>query len=143
MKAVKVGIIGASLCAAVAITFFFGGSEVIPDDPSTETLWQCVKCEHSFKLTLPQLTKELSKVGDQPPIFCPKCNQREAWQPMACFRCSTLFFGPEVPGVPGICPKCPIDDQPAPIIEEAPRRPASDGPPNPDAAPERPRPKQV
>jgi hypothetical protein len=142
VKATKIGIIVAALGAAIIITLFFGGEEPPPDDASTNTLWKCVECEHSFSLTARELDKEYERTTGTIPLYCPKCSKKTVYQPMACLRCNTLFFGPEVPGVPGVCPKCKPEEQPSPLIEEAPIH-EGEATPEEQAEPEKPKPKSV
>lgn len=139
MKAVKIGIIFLALGAAIVITLFFGDAEEAPNDAITITQWKCVECEHSFELNAAALDREYSKTEGKLPLYCPKCGKQTAYQPMACLRCNTLFFGPEVPGQPGICPVCKPEDQVPPVIEEEQPKPDPSLPP--ELQPERPRPR--
>ena len=112
MKSVKIGIIVACLAAAVAITFLFGGEEAIPEAMEGTTHWKCTACDHEFELKDSQLFKEQERANSPSPLYCPKCSELKAYQPMACYTCNTLFFGPEVPGASGQCPKCRPDAVP-------------------------------
>lgn len=134
MKGLKVGIIVVGFVAAALILWRFGtGKEAVPDTPETKNLWKCSdrECGHEYEMTAKQADdarrREFKEGESWPPAICPKCGQQMAHRCQKCPDCGTVFFGPEVPGSTGACPKCypdekpPEPDLPVEEGEEAPR----------------------
>lgn len=143
----------ATVMLAIAIALLWGSlsydaGAVLPDDDSTKTLWMCSlpECGQSFFLTARQAQQAMEK-GPQPwpPAICPQCKNQKAYQAQQCPDCGTKYFGSEVPGYTGACPKChpevrPLEEFLSPEDEDDP----SSGPtPDNGDAPPRPRPKTV
>ena len=141
MKGLKIGFVVIAFALAVAITLMRSdGDETLPDTDDSKTLWKCTACEHQFEMTAREVAhaKEKAK-GDA--VHCPKCQQVKAYQLMACYTCQTLFFGTEVPGSTGECPKCRPDAEP--WIEPEPIPVDEDDPYEPEQRRKRERPKSV
>ncbi len=112
VKGLKIAFIVAALAAAAGITFLWGeDSGAVALVQGMKSAWKCAACGHPFELTPLQegAAVELSR-GE--PIHCPECSKTTAWRLMACMRCGTLFFPPDVPEQSGQCPKCPPELQP-------------------------------
>lgn len=117
MKTLKIGIIVAALGAAFAIFLFGDEGQVPPDTDESKTVWQCTACEHRVEWTALQVQQEYGK-AEGVPFICPNCKETAVYQLMACLTCRTLFFGSEVPGETGQCPKCrPDAELPIPPVE--------------------------
>lgn len=127
MKFVKIGIIVASLGAAVAITWLYGDDQPrLPDTDASNTLWKCTACEREFALTAHQAGLAQAQAHGVP-IECVHCRKVKAYQLMACLKCNTRFFGSEVPGESGQCPKCNPDAEPwLPETRQAPEEEEND-----------------
>jgi hypothetical protein len=135
VKGLKIGIIVVGfVVAALFFWRFVSGKEASPDAPEeTKTLWKCSNrtCGHEYAMTAPQAeearTKDAKEGEAWPPAVCPKCGQRTVYTCQKCEVCGTVFFGPEVPGSTGACPKCypevkpPPPDEPVEEGQEAPR----------------------
>ncbi len=98
----------ACLAAAVLIFVFTsgGGDEKPPKGEELITQWKCKACGDEFKLKSSEWEAAEVKAGGSQPLFCPKCGQKEAYQPMECPLHNLFYFGPEVPDSPGVCPEC-------------------------------------
>lgn len=132
MKAAKIGIAVALLVVAAIILWRYTlRAEQIPDTEETRALWMCSsdECLHVFEMTAREEAEaqKLAEGQPWPPGVCPKCGKRTAYHAQKCPECETVFFGPEVEGWTGACPKCYPDEKPPeeyyPIEEgeEAPR----------------------
>lgn len=139
MKGMKVGIAVVLLVAAGIITWKFSlrpAAEAKGED--TSITWMCSDkdCSHVFSMTANetlQLQQKEEKPGEPwPPSSCPKCKARTAWPAQKCEKCGTMFFGPEVKGWTGACPKCHPDVKP-PEEFEAPSAPGEAPKPRPKA----------
>lgn len=104
-KKLKLGIIAGALVSAVTITFLYSAEGSLPDTDESKTLWKCTACQKTFELTAREAARAQHKAGGVP-IACRYCDEVKAYQVMACPKCGTLFFGSEVPGHDGHCPKC-------------------------------------
>ncbi len=142
MKALKIGIAVVLLAAALAITMLTGdGSEPLPDTPESNVKWRCSDCEHTYDLSSLKSAEAQTRAGATAPIHCAKCDVKAAYQVIGCPECGTLYFGSEAPGSTGQCPKCNPDASP---WEPGGGFDRGDGmPENPEAAPPKPRPKNV
>ncbi len=139
-KGLKIAFIVVALAAAAGIPFFWGkdpGAVALADD--VKGAWQCTECAHRFDLTAREEQSAIERTGGEP-IHCAGCAKKAAWRLMACMRCGTLFFPPDVPEQSGRCPKCPPELQPRP--EEPSAEPGAE-PIEPDGPQKRVRPKSV
>jgi len=106
-KNVKIGVIVAALGTAVMLFLFRSKAvEPVPDTPETAVGYQCRICKAVFDLTPTELTKEVERAGQDFPLFCEACSEKEAYRVATCDKCSGKYFGPEVPGSTGACPVC-------------------------------------
>jgi len=133
VKAAKlaIAVVLFAIAAVLAVRNLRGGHGV-PDTPESRTQWMCSACLHPFQMTARE-AEEAARRGPPPwpPAFCPQCRAKKAYVAMRCPNCGTFFFGPEVEGYTGECPKCrPPPPPPPPPPEE-------DG----STVPEQPRPK--
>jgi hypothetical protein len=130
VQRVKIAIIVVGFPLAALILWRCYPREVVPNTPETKTLWRCTDkdCSHEFELTAKQVMD--ATMQGPPPIDCPKCKQKKAFSCQRCEKCGTVYFGVEVPGATGRCPKCEPEakpPEPEPQPEEgqpAPRRKA-------------------
>ena len=108
MKKLKVGIIVVCLAVAVTVTLVFSPTEEpIPDTDESQTQWMCRACSHVFMLTAREHAAETARGPEpSPPLYCPKCGKKEAYRAAKCSKCGTVYFGAQVPGATGACPKC-------------------------------------
>lgn len=122
MKQLKIGIIIVALSGAALIYFITRtGADPIPDTDESATEWMCQKCEHVFSLTAMAAGDEYVRAGGRPPLYCPACSEAHAYRVATCPTCGTKHFGFDVPGQPGVCPKCFPDEpyhDPLPKIED-------------------------
>lgn len=119
MKNIKIGIIVAALGLAAVITYLTHGDQPIADDLSSEkSVWMCSECKTITKLSEREVESECRKLKDSPPLICEKCTLQKLYQVITCPVCETYFFGAEVPGSPGECPKCKPDAVPPPEQED-------------------------
>ncbi len=122
MKQAKIAIIVVALSGSALIYFITrSGADPIPDTPESATGWMCQECEHVFSLTAMAAGEEYRRAGGQPPLFCPACNEKQAYRAATCSTCGTKYFGFEVPGQPGVCPKCHPNEpyyEPVPKIDD-------------------------
>jgi hypothetical protein len=104
----KIGIITVIACALALVLFFQGGrANPVGGGADTRTQWLCKSCTHNFLLT----AKEVAQRADPDPrhwapLVCPECKQKQAYQALVCPKCKTIYFGSDVPGETGQCPKC-------------------------------------
>lgn len=117
MKNLKVIIIVLGLGGA-GLMFFMNmkKEEPIPDTPESKSLWMCNACQKTVEWTTKQEYENSGSAA--PPLFCPSCKARELYRAQKCEQCGTVFFGADVPGSSGVCPKCHPDVKPAPPPEE-------------------------
>ncbi|MBN2562775.1 MAG: hypothetical protein JXQ75_17770 [Phycisphaerae bacterium] len=114
MKNLKVAIVVVALAAAAVIAWHYGsGDRDIPDDEGTKTLWMCSECKHVFEMT----AREVSEARDRgpkpwPPAICPACGEQKSYLAQKCPQCGTVYFGSEVEGGTGACPKCHPEVEP-------------------------------
>jgi len=102
------------LVAAGAIYHFRSVESPPAETEDSAMLWCCRECHHSYKLTPSQTKVEAAKAGSEFPLICPKCGKKEAYRALICEYCETMYFGNEVPGSTGACPKCfpPVPNDP-------------------------------
>ncbi len=142
MKSLKIGVAVVLLAAALAITLFVGdGAEPLADTAESSVKWRCTGCEHTFDLSALKSAEAQRRAQGTAPIHCAKCDEKTAYQVIGCSDCGTLFFGSEVPGSTGQCPKC--NPEASPWEPGGGFNGEGDTPENPDAPPPKPRPKNV
>ena len=132
MKGAKIGIaVVLFLAAAVIFWRYTIRPDQIPDAEEARATWMCSDddCHHAFEMTIAEEAEAQKLAGGQPwpPAVCRKCGKRTAYHAQKCPECGTMYFGPEVEGWTGACPKCYPDEKPPeeyyPVEEgeEAPR----------------------
>jgi len=104
----KLGIVVVIACA-VALAFVFQGGLADPlaagDDSQTQ--WMCKSCSHCFLLTARQVAQRADRDPRRwAPLDCPQCGRKQAYLALACPKCQTIYFGQDVPGELGQCPRC-------------------------------------
>jgi len=119
-KHVKIGVIVAAMgTAALLFMFRSNAVEPVPDTPETAVQYKCRVCQNVFDLTPTKIQAEVEKAGQDAPLFCQGCNAKEAYRVSTCDKCGEQFFGPEVPGSTGACPKCfPATVAPRVVIQQ-------------------------
>lgn len=107
MKTAKI-VTAVVLFVVAGVIFFFNSGEKaeIPQDADTMTAWKCAECGKRVDLSATQVNEMMIQVGNVVPIICPACSKQHLYQIAVCPVCSTEFFGAEVPGHSGRCPKC-------------------------------------
>ncbi len=142
MKALKIGIAVVLLAAALAITVLSGdGVDPLADTAESSVKWRCTECEHTFDLSALKSAEAQTRAQATAPIHCTECEEKAAYQVIACPDCGTLYFGSEAPGSTGQCPKCNPDASPWEPGGGFNRE--DEMPEIPDAPPPKPRPKNV
>lgn len=116
-QTVKIVIAVVALGAAVTITILFSGSgedsQLVADE--TKTLWMCAGCSQTADLTIKEVETMTREAGpDAPPLNCPHCKEKKFYRAKRCEVCATVYFGAEVPGSTGVCPKCNPEAVPPP-----------------------------
>ena len=116
-------IVALVIFAAAVLIFFLnsGDAEELPEStPSIATPYKCAGCDSKVELSDDQYFAKREEVGGEPPFICSACTKQQLYRLYTCTFCSTEFFGAEVPGGTGQCPKCnpPVDDYVAPEVEE-------------------------
>lgn len=111
-------IVALVIFAAAVLIFFLnsGDAEELPDEtPSFATPYKCVSCEVRVDLKDSEYFAKMEEVGGEAPYMCDACSKRELYRLYVCYVCQTEFFGTEVPGQLGKCPKC--NPPPAEYVE--------------------------
>ncbi|MFQ5424727.1 MAG: hypothetical protein ACE5F9_12205 [Phycisphaerae bacterium] len=122
MQQIKIGVIVVALVGAgVAFWLSRPGSSTLPDAPESATEWMCDECRHAFSLTISEVSEAQAKAGGASPLFCPACNEKDAYRVATCPKCATKYFSSDVPGSSGVCPKCHPD---VPVLK--PKRPTEE-----------------
>jgi len=143
-KHVKIGIIAVALgTAALLLMFRSNVAEPVPDTPETAVAYQCRICKTVFNLTPTQVKAEVDRAGQDVPLHCQSCSEKEAYRVATCDKCNGQYFGPEVPGSTGACPQCfPATVAPRVVIqaeeekvEAAAEEVQDEGPPKPRVVP--------
>lgn len=129
------------VACAVGLTLVLQGGLADPlsagDDSHTQ--WLCKSCAHDFLLTARQVAQQADRDPQHwAPLSCPQCRQKQAYLAMVCPQCRTIYFGRDVPGESGHCPKCspvnrtvvadsdrPTDESPRPPESAARSKPAA------------------
>lgn len=100
------------------------------DADASRTQWLCKSCSHAFRLTAHEVESAAPSRESWPPLACPKCRANEAYLALCCSKCSMVYFGLDMPGGAGECPRCAVaqteadEKQPAEILFNA--EPASE-----------------
>lgn len=122
MKSIKIAIIILALSGSVIVYFITrSGADPIPDTEESATEWMCRDCRHVFSLTAREAADEYARAEGRPPLFCPACGEKKAYRVATCPNCGTKYFGFDVPGETGACPKCFPDEPyyvPVPPLDE-------------------------
>ncbi|HKQ48127.1 MAG TPA: hypothetical protein VJZ71_08675 [Phycisphaerae bacterium] len=97
------------VACGVGLALFLQGGQADPlsagDDSHTQ--WLCKSCAHDFLLTARQVAQQADRDPQHwAPLKCPQCRQKQAYLAMVCPQCRTIYFGRDVPGESGQCPKC-------------------------------------
>ena len=134
MNNVKLGIIVAALGLA-GIMFWRTSSSAddLPDTEESQTRWMCSdpNCGFDFLLTASECQEAEQRAGGTSPLYCQKCDKKLAYRAATCLACDTPYFGQDVPGSSGLCPKCK-PNAPIPTPRQTIRAPG----PGQEAAPE-------
>lgn len=104
----RLGIAVVLICAVgLAFAFQAGKADSPAGGDKTQTQWLCKACDHSFLLTARQVAKRAdSDPRRWAPLDCPQCGKKQAYLAMICPKCQTVYFGRDVEGATGQCPRC-------------------------------------
>jgi hypothetical protein len=105
MKFLKPAIVVCCAIATLIVVLTQFGSSELAQEAQYPTAWMCSVCKHRFDLTGSEAAAAMQDTG-MPPVLCPSCRERKAYQLNSCMKCATVYFGGEVPGSTGKCPKC-------------------------------------
>lgn len=128
----RISILASVACAVgLALVLRGGLADPLAAGDDSHTQWLCKACAHDFLLTARQVAQQADRDPVHwSPLNCPQCRQKQAYLALVCHKCQTIYFGRDVPGESGECPKClPVtrtvvvdSDRPA---DEAARAPES------------------
>ena len=105
----KVAIAMGLFALAGFITYLnWGSAEELPDEDlaGVPTPYKCTACDKRVDLKDAEYLDRLSAVDNAEPLICDSCAERKVHRLYICVKCSTEYFGADVPGSPGQCPKC-------------------------------------